>query len=127
MNWCFSRKARSGPLSPYASSAVTPPNGVLSAVRGPGAGQVELPVDQRPSLRPGIGQEHPDLAIRDLPGGPGVLLLHDNPNPSQVSVSQTMALILADVSGTPGAGRLRCHAEQYAAWPVPASGRGGLP
>ena len=45
-------------------------------VPGPGAGQVKLPVDQRPALRARIGEEHPELAVRDLPGRARVLPLH---------------------------------------------------
>src|SRR3954464_7145398 len=35
------------------------------AVIDPGSRQVELPVDQRPPGRRGVGQEHPDLAVVD--------------------------------------------------------------
>jgi len=41
--------------------------------------------------------------------------------------SHDMDQIPGTDTGAPGAGRLRCHAEQYAAWPVPAFRRGGLP
>ena len=47
-----------------------------SAVLGPGGGQVELAVDQRPTTDRGVGQEHPELTVVDLPGGAGVLALH---------------------------------------------------
>jgi hypothetical protein len=42
-------------------------------VLGPGLGQVQFPVDQRPSARARVGREHTDLAVVDLPGGAGVL------------------------------------------------------
>jgi len=48
------------------------PLGVL----GPRGGQVELAVDQRVPARRGVGQEHPQLTVVDLPGGAGVLPLH---------------------------------------------------
>ena len=43
---------------------------------GPGPRQVKLPVDQRAALRAGIGEEDPELAVRDLPGRARVLPLH---------------------------------------------------
>ena len=45
-------------------------------VAGPGPRQVELAVDQRPASRARVGEEHPELAVRDLPGRAGVLPLH---------------------------------------------------
>ena len=45
-------------------------------VFGPRGRQIELAVDQRPPMDRGVGQEHPDLAVVDLPGGAGVLPLH---------------------------------------------------
>jgi hypothetical protein len=42
----------------------------------PGAGQVELPVDQRVALRRRVGQEDAELAVRDLACGARVLPLH---------------------------------------------------
>ena len=44
-------------------------------VVGPALGQVQLPVDHRPPLRAGIGQEDAELAVVDLAGGAGVLAL----------------------------------------------------
>ena len=38
--------------------------------------QVELAVDQRMPTAGGVGQEHPQLTVVDLPGGAGVLPLH---------------------------------------------------
>src|SRR5215208_540379 len=37
--------------------------------------QVQLPVDERPPLGAGVGQEHPQLAVVDLAGGARVLAL----------------------------------------------------
>ena len=45
-------------------------------VGGPLLGQVQLPIHQRPPLPAGIGQEDPDLAVLDPPGGAGILALH---------------------------------------------------
>ena len=50
--------------------------GAPVAVLGPGPGQVQLPVDEGPPGRGGVGQEHPDLAVLDPPGGAGVLPGH---------------------------------------------------
>jgi hypothetical protein len=50
--------------------------GAAGQVVGPAAGQVQLPVDQRMPGRAGVGQEHPDLAVLDPPGGASVLASH---------------------------------------------------
>ena len=50
--------------------------GAASGVGGPLLGQVQLPVDQRPPPWAGVGEEHPDLAVLDPPGGARVLALH---------------------------------------------------
>ncbi|QYC41908.1 hypothetical protein Nocox_21520 [Nonomuraea coxensis DSM 45129] len=43
----------------------------------PGRGQVQLSVDQHSlPARDGVGREHPDLTVGDLPRGAGVLPLH---------------------------------------------------
>lgn len=47
------------------------PCGVVS----PHLGQVDVPVDQRPALRRGVGQEHRDLRVLDPPRRAGVLAL----------------------------------------------------
>jgi hypothetical protein len=39
------------------------------------ARQVQAAVEQRPATGRGVGQEHPDLAVLDPPGGAGVLPL----------------------------------------------------
>jgi hypothetical protein len=36
---------------------------------------MQLPVDQRPALAGGVGEEHPELAVLDPTGGAGVLAL----------------------------------------------------
>jgi len=46
------------------------------AVVGPGGGQIQTPVDQRPPTVGGIGEEDADLAVLRSPGGAGVLPLH---------------------------------------------------
>jgi site-specific DNA recombinase len=45
-------------------------------VIGPALGQVQLPVDHRPSPGAGIGEEDPELAVVDLAGGARILALH---------------------------------------------------
>ena len=45
-------------------------------VSGPALGQVQLPIDQGMPAGASVGQEHPDLAVLDPPGRPGVLTLH---------------------------------------------------
>jgi len=50
--------------------------GAASVVGSPLLGQVQLPVHQRPTLRTGIGEEDPDLAVLDATGGAGLLALH---------------------------------------------------
>jgi site-specific DNA recombinase len=50
--------------------------GAASGVGGPFLGQVQLPVDQRPPLAAGVGEEDADLAVLDAPGGPRILALH---------------------------------------------------
>jgi hypothetical protein len=45
---------------------------------GPAFGQVQLPVDHRPPLAAGVGQEHAQLAVVDLAGGARVLALHSH-------------------------------------------------
>ena len=42
---------------------------------GPALGQVQLPVDHRPALSAGVGQEDAELAVVDLAGGARVLAL----------------------------------------------------
>lgn len=46
------------------------------AVLGPGLGQVQLPVQERPTRRRGAGQEHPDLRVLDPTRRSGVLAGH---------------------------------------------------
>src|SRR4029453_15605346 len=45
-------------------------------ILGPALGQVQLPVDHRPPLGAGVGQEDAELAVVDLAGRAGVLALH---------------------------------------------------
>ena len=75
-------------------------------VGGPGLGQVELPVDQRPPGCGGVGGEHPDLAVIDLPRGSGVLpgdagrgvALLDEPGLVEDQHPVVLAEVLEDVS-----------------------------
>lgn len=70
------------------ASALHTTIGVLS----PGGRQVERPIDQRPALAAGVGQEHAQLTVVDPPSRAGVLTL----NPAErtpflmSSVSSTM-------------------------------------
>jgi hypothetical protein len=41
-------------------------------VVGPDLGQIQLPVDQRPTAVGSVGRKHPDPAVLDPPGGAGI-------------------------------------------------------
>ena len=54
----------------------------------PQLGQIQGPVDQRPTVPAGIAEEHPDLAVLDPPRRAGILPLHpDRLGPLYVPVS----------------------------------------
>ena len=72
--------ARASPRRAWAWWRTRPPRGCRlrrgAPVRGPALGQVERPIDQRPAVAAGIGQEHADLAVLDPPRRAAVLPLH---------------------------------------------------
>ena len=65
-------KLRLGPKPDLLGDLGSPAAG---RVVGPALGQVQLPVDHRPPLGAGVGQEHAQLAVVDLAGGARVLAL----------------------------------------------------
>ena len=66
--------------------------GAAIDVLGPGHGQVDGPVDQRPPGRGRIGKEHRHLRVLDPAGGSGVLALH----PDAVSAGFEVAGVVED-------------------------------